>query len=219
MRIIGLTGRARAGKDTAAGFILKWCADRGIRAERVALADPLKVSAAAALGFDTTPRPGMVEDAVAFCDDLKQEGCRITVQHLNHSELGPRVFSSPLVSGREYLQRYGTEAHRGVFGDDFWIKVTEDRLNKMAGAAEVAVITDVRFDNEAMMVRRYEGENWYVQRPAGEEEISTGLEHTSEAGVSANLLDERLLNYGTREEFEAVVHALCDMNINLQEGK
>lgn len=212
MRIIGLTGRARAGKDTAAGFILKWCADRGIRAERVALADPLKVSAAAALGFDTTPRPGMVEDAVAFCDFLKQDGWVVEIYN-------PDVGIQSAVSGREYLQRYGTEAHRGVFGEDFWIKVAEDRLNKMAGSVEVAVITDVRFNNEARMVCNYSGENWLVQRPTGEDEISTGLEHTSEAGVDGVYVHEHLLNYGTREEFEATVRTLCDMNLNLLEGK
>lgn len=216
MKVIGLTGRARAGKDTAAGFILEWCADRGIRAERVALADPLKVSAAAALGFDTTPRPGMVEDAVAFCDELKHNGHILL--HSQGNSASPFNLKFEL-SGREFLQRYGTEAHRGVFGEDFWIRVAEERLDRMAGEIEVAVITDVRFDNEARMVYNHNGENWLVQRPTGEDEISTGLEHTSEAGVDGVYVREFLLNYGTREEFEATVRVLCDMNINLLEGK
>ena len=206
MKIIGLTGRARAGKDTTATAIQQWCREHGIWSERLALADPLKASAAAALGVK-----GTLDEAVAFCEGLKHHG-RITVAFAPSSRLE--------LSGREYLQNYGTEAHRDVFGERFWTNVARVRLDDLAEeGVEVAIITDVRFDNEAEFVHDVGGEVWQVLRPAGVDEITTGLEHTSEAGVSAHLLDQQIRNFDSIEALTQLVGVVCDLHIDLMEDK
>ena len=66
------------------------------------------------------------------------------------------------MSIREYLQRYGTESHRDVFGTDFWVDMAlpldtdhSDRL---------LVVTDVRFPNEVIRVLDLGGVVWKLER-------------------------------------------------------
>lgn len=204
-KIIGLTGKARSGKDTAAGFVLEWCEERGLVAERLALADPLKVSAARALGMAASATP---EQAIKFCNELKADEGRITVT-LPTEPLSPiREYQ---ITGREFLQFYGTESHRGVFGDEFWVEVAEKRMGEMAGNVDVIVLTDVRFDNEAQMVRRHDGQVWEIDRPGAG--VQGGLEHTSEAGVSDGFIEFAIANVGDLEDLRAMVGSVCESNL------
>ncbi len=155
MKVIALTGAARAGKGTTAERIVD--ALRGVDGCYVKVegfADRLKVSAARALGFT-----GDDDACIAFCDWLKVNG---SVQVLNqtgkmHANVGP-------LTGRHFLQRYGTEAHRNVFAEGFWLDAvlppTLDRDD-----CDLLVIHDLRFPNEAERVRQYGGEVWRVTRP------------------------------------------------------
>jgi len=155
MKVIGLTGRERVGKGTVAEMMIGHLREVDCYAKVEGFADRLKVSAARALGFD-----GDWDECVALCDWLKVNG---EVQVLNqtgklHANLDP-------VSGRRFLQLYGTEAHREVFGDDFWtdavLPPTFDRED-----CDVLIVHDVRFPNEAERVRDYpDGEVWEIVRP------------------------------------------------------
>lgn len=199
MKIIGLTGRARAGKDTACGYILEWAHENGLSAERVAFADPLKMSVAAL--FDAP-----MEYAIEWCDALKHNG-EITVSVTAPD--GAR--ETEVYSGRELLQRYGTEAHRHVFGDDFWVEVTERKLAERAGLLDLVVITDARFDNEARMVRKHHGLVWEIQRPHNPDDLVGGLEaHASEAGVDRTLVDLTIQNGGTPATLRTLTRLACE---------
>ena len=130
--IIGLTGYKGVGKDTVAAYLMK---EHGF--ERKAFADPLKQSVAALFNIPFSK-----------VDQLKMdENCRIIVWQ------GPQLH--PLrhadISMREFLQRYGTEAHRDTFGDDFWLDYTLPCAGFYPGRA--IVVTDVRFANEAARIR------------------------------------------------------------------
>lgn len=214
MKIIGLTGKARAGKDTAAGFILTWCVLNGLTADRVAFADPLKRSVAAALGFNTggeTDHP--VADAIDLCNELKLPGVEIHIVDRAAAERDHELWCEGKISGREFLQLYGTEAHRDVFGKDFWVEVTEKKLNAMAGAVDVAVITDCRFPNEAAMVNKYDGEVWEVTR-ADNDTLTDGLEaHASEAGVPEGAIEFQILNDGDLGDLQALINSICESNL------
>lgn len=176
MRIIGLTGQARAGKDTVAGMLIEHLADCHVIRE--GFADALKLSAARALGFD-----GSLEECIAFCDTLKTSGSVLTTT----------VHGTRRVSGREFLQRYGTESHRDVFGSDFWIEavVYEGRDD-----CDVLLVSDVRFENEAERIRSRGGEIWRVTRPA----LSATSSHSSEAGLPDRLVDREISNTGTLDD-------------------
>jgi hypothetical protein len=166
-KIIGVTGRAGAGKDTVHRILDEEFADYPVN--RLAFADLLKESAMASLGLKRR-----VSNAFKENGSIK----------INLGDLG--VFT---MSGREYLQRYGAEAHREIFGKDFWIDAAFERLQK-----GVTIVTDVRFDNEATAIRAFGGMVWKIERP-GEEIEESG--HSSEQGVSDSLVDQFLINDGS----------------------
>ena len=204
MKIVGLTGAAGAGKDTAAGYALAWCERNGIEAERVAFADPLKVSAARALGFE-----GTAQECVALCNELKQPNVEIHVIDRASKEREEELLCEGKIGGRKYLQLYGTEAHRDVFGENFWVEVTERRLAEMAGAVDVVFLTDPRFENEAQMIHKHEGEIWEIVRP-GLEKVEA---HASEEGLPDGAIEFQLVNAGDLVDLQNLVEAACESNI------
>lgn len=204
MKIIGLTGAAGSGKDTACGFALEWCREKGIRAERFAFADALKVSAARALGFD-----GDREECVNLCNELKQPHVELHVVDRAAGEREDELLCEGKITGREFLQFYGTEAHRDVFGTEFWVETLEGYLAEAAGAVQVAFITDARFPNEAQMVHKHDGEVWEVVRP-GQETVEA---HASEAGLPDGAIEFQIRNDGSLEDLRTLIHSVCESNL------
>lgn len=207
MKIIGMTGRARAGKDTATGIILEWAEQNGADfTVRQGFADLLKLSAFRALGGAQSVS---IEKAVQFCDELKQDGGDLEVT-LPTEPLSP--IRSYAITGREFLQRYGTEAHREVFGADFWVNALFDYVeaNGPDFGYDLLVISDCRFDNEAAAVVERGGEVWEVTRPEHADELKSGLEHTSEAGVNSNFVSARIENNGTLDDLRSAIGSLCE---------
>jgi hypothetical protein len=205
MRVIGLTGKARAGKDTACGFIKGWGETAGVEVERAAFADKLKVSAARALGFE-----GDTAQCVAFCNELKQEG--MDIQIIRRGPDGAELEAG--LSGRRFLQLYGTEAHRGVFGDEFWVEaLLDDALPHGPDDPRfgtVLVVSDVRFENEARAIHNCGGEVWEVVREKNPDALSGGLEaHSSEVGVPADLIDRIIINDHDLAYFEREIRLAC----------
>lgn len=208
MKIIGLAGKARAGKDTAAGFILEWCKEHDLKAERLALADPLKVSVAAAFGIAP-------DAALDFCDWLKQPGRYVIAAQLEGHQNTRSEDPQQRVSGREFLQRYGTESHRDVFGSDFWVEVAErDLAARECLGVDVVVITDCRFPNEASMVNEQrDGEVWEVVRPDNAS-LKDGLEaHSSEVGLPDGAIEFQINNDGTPEDLRSLIGSVCESNL------
>lgn len=187
-RIIGLNGFAKSGKDTACQFLQLELAKTGVKVERDAFADRLKISAGRAIGC-TGPDPEVIEDM----NWLKEEGYIAIYNSSGDLHSG--------ITGREYLQYYGTEAHRNVFGMNFWIEaVLPNPALPYSGRDpfDILVITDVRFDNEAEAVRDAGGEVWHIQRKVQIEESS----HASEVALDPALIDAIVTNNGTLEEFK-----------------
>lgn len=124
-KLIGLHGKARSGKDTTADLIQAWCKTHNFTSARQGFADKLKISAAHTLG--------VFENEIEFCNKLKGDYERgfIEVRMANNGE-GPNAVVSQ-ITGREFLQYYGTEAHRDVFGSDFWIDSLLPRTEEKYG--------------------------------------------------------------------------------------
>lgn len=185
--LIGLTGRAGSGKDTTYETIYALFND--VRpVVRLAFADVLKRSALACFAdFD--------DDWSEVADKIKASGnIKIEVD-------GEELCN---VTGREFFQRYGTEAHRYLFGDDFWIDSMLPPLEPLdfgpfLHSSEIYVITDVRYDNEAARIREYGGVIWQVERPG--DNISESL-HASELGISEDLVDFLLVNDGSLDDLK-----------------
>lgn len=86
------------------------------------------------------------------------------------------------VTGRVLLQTLGTEWGREMIDQDIWVKAMRHILtDAMFEEYRPIVIDDLRFENEAKMIRELNGEIWHVERksftPANDN-------HISEAGVT-----------------------------------
>lgn len=93
------------------------------------------------------------------------------------------------VSPRRLAQTLGSEWGRELVHPEVWAKVLERKLIANPGVS--VVIPDVRFDNEAAMLRNYGGVVLRVLRP----DAPGVAHHSSERGVSESLIDHTFVNY------------------------
>jgi hypothetical protein len=137
VEIIGISGWARAGKDTAADHLVEQ-------------QDFIKMSFAAPMKealYKLNPR--IIVDGVmgvplnVGVDVYGWDGLK---------EHGPEI--------RELLQRFGTEVGRQTWGEDFWVDAA---INKIQDGTKV-VFADVRFPNEADAIKKMGGEVWRINR-------------------------------------------------------
>jgi hypothetical protein len=112
-----------------------------------------------------------------------------------------------MISGRQFLQNYGTEAHRNMFGKDFWVDavIPDPSFPQLMASgvirnADVLVIPDVRYQNEIARIVQSGGEIWKVRRDTQNDK--TG--HVSEQDLDANW-DLVIDNNGTRDELRGTV--------------
>lgn len=184
--LIGISGAAGAGKDTFAKMLAEELRAAGHWVVVDAFAANLKVSAAAAIG--TTPK---------VLEDFKREG----TMSVSFSIPGRRS-GSVTMTVREYLQRYGTEAHRDVFGDEFWVKDLLTRYLATGPEAHVRIVTDCRFENESAVIGEKGGTVFFVTRP---DDDGIGTSHPSEQFGWATEHDHvtHVGNLGTLDDLQA----------------
>jgi hypothetical protein len=96
-------------------------------------------------------------------------------------------------SPRRLLQTIGTEWGRETIHPEIWVMATMKRIED--SEATLAVITDVRFDNEAEAIHARGGYVWRVVRP-GAGLVGSAGSHSSERGIEASLVDDEVLNDG-----------------------
>lgn len=171
MKLIGLSGYARSGKDTAA-YALK-----GIGFTRIAYADKMRDFALALNPvMPTAPMPyTRLADLVA---EFGWNGIKSTPHNANV---------------REFLQRLGTDAGRNILGENIWVDATLKGLDPNGSY----VITDVRFPNEADAIRNLGGQVYRVER-SGIHPVNT---HISETALDNYAFDGRLCNYSDEQSF------------------
>ncbi len=169
--ITGFTGRAGAGKDTAASTIPN--------VTNLAFAKPLKD--AAKILFDFTDEQ--------LYDPIQKE------------EVDPRWGKSP----RQILQWLGTDVLRNQFREDFFLINMKCRLDRLSGNI---AITDVRFDNEAELIRKEGGEVIKIERPQTEGSGTQHTQHATEQGISPNLVDRVITNDSTVQNLNEKINGL-----------
>ena len=168
--LIALHGKKKSGKDTSYERILRLLPT----AKRVAFADKLKVSAMRSLGYS-----GADWELISLANVLKETG-EITI------DLGDGR-APHTISGRKFFQWFGTEGHREVFANDFWvdqalIPVMGPELNH---DTRVIIGTDCRFPNEAERIRELGGEVWEIIGISDDDND----DHASEARLPDHLID------------------------------
>jgi len=173
--IIGLNGRLKSGKDTTYGIIKEFNPE----AIRISFAEKLKTSAAASLGID-----------VDTLEDLK-----------GREDLFFEMGDRHRFNIRQYLQWYGTEGHRDIFGDDFW--VDQALPLDIYHDNKLFVVTDMRFPNEFERVKALHGVRVKVER----ETATNHGSHASEQNLD-HMIDYFLDNTGTIDDLRTNVYNL-----------
>lgn len=172
--IVGITGYAQHGKDTAAQVLVN---EFGF--VRVGFADALK-ELALAVNPIVSSNDGIAEYDVRLSDLI--DGTPAARSLLWREESFGWEVAKKWPEVRRFLQVLGTEA-RKVLGEDVWVHALDNTLRERMPAANV-VIPDVRFPNEANYVVNHRGgELWRVERrnPDGSEfDNGVGTEHESE---------------------------------------
>ena len=175
LKLIGVTGKARSGKDTFARILVE---DHGFK--RMAFADPVKVASAIIFGW---PVEQVFDDSFKT---FRSDYWGLTV--------------------REAFQRVGTEAIRGEFGEDHWIKRWLLDYSKVKDVMSV-VVADVRSEAEAEAIRSLGGMIVHLHRDKAGLQGSEG-QHSSEAGITFGERDINIDNNGALHQLENQVHIL-----------
>lgn len=136
MKIIGITGRARCGKDTLAGFLVD---NHGFA--KITLAGPIRRFVAELTGLT---------EAELTDGPLKE---------------APLEWLGG-ISPRRMMQTLGTEWGRNLIADQLWLVVAQRQIEKAKREGRPGVVvSDVRFDNEAEFVQGLGGIVIELTRP------------------------------------------------------
>lgn len=172
--LVGLSGYARSGKDSAARVLLSagW--------QRISFADKLREFL---LALD--PTVGLDYSSWDY-PELKLSKVVALVGWEQAKDEVPEV--------RSLLQRCGTEAGREVLGENVWV----DAALKDFTGLPPAVVTDVRFPNEARAIKGRGGVVIRVTRQGiGPKVGSDGSIHASETALDDWAFDGVIRNNGT----------------------
>ena len=127
--LVGLTGPAGCGKDTAATYLELAFSARGHRCYRLAFADPIRAMLAQ-MGVPTN-----------------------VMQQRSLKEQPLDTFCG--ASYRKLAQTLGTEWGRHLIGHDLWLRVANARIGAVLERYQrprVVIVSDVRFPDEAQWI-------------------------------------------------------------------
>ena len=174
--IIGLTGYAQSGKDTVAKILVD---QYGYT--RIAFADKIRDFL-----YETNPMYDSIAGEPLFVK------ARVDRDGWEKAKQSPQI--------RRLLQNSGVAA-RKVFGDGFWVHEAMKTMLEDPRPDMNYVITDVRFLNEADMIRANNGQIWRIKR-IGVDAVNA---HVSESQMDDYKVDQILTNNGTIEDLETMV--------------
>ena len=186
-RVIGVSGKARAGKDVIAHRLAG-----GWGFERLSFAEGLRLEL-----VERMPRTLLaIHDLHCDCGhgvaptNDRAERC---LEHM--------LYVSKPKGIRELLQEYGTEVRRGD-DPEYWTKLWRESVMRLS--TQGVVVADVRFPNEAAAVLSMGGALWRVERPG-----CVGGSHESETALDSwGVWDAVIHNNGSVDDLWAKVDTL-----------
>lgn len=178
-RLIGLYSSApRSGKSTIASYLTEY-------------------------GFYTVPFAGPIK--------------RMTRTFLIQLGYGPTEIDHYLDTGKEehlpgirttprhILQTLGTEWGRDCIHPEVWLMCWERAAQQSLDSGVPVVCDDLRFPNEAALIRRLGGELWTISRPGA----TATKPHASEGGLDDyGFFDRRIINDGTLLDLHSRVKSI-----------
>lgn len=209
MKVVGLVGRKRSGKDTAAEIFESkgWYRTSFAKALYTEVSEAFGVSVEQLQEHEHKEVPWV---PLAGCKDaefveLAKALARVSfLDKLDHVGIKTEDLRQFWLSPRRILQWWGTEYRRK---DDtfYWVRRLSEELASVK--PERVVISDIRETHEAAYVKR-QGSGILVKviRPDQHLDKGTGT-HTSETGVDSINTDYEILNFSTLESFKSSVEA------------
>lgn len=186
--IIGLAGRAGAGKDSVANALIELAMDEFSHCVRLAFGSRIKAGLKAMLDVDT--------------DQMTREQKEAPVEHLD--ELGE-------ITARYLLQTLGTEWGRAIH-PDLWVHMLGLDIHGMWAPA--MFITDCRFPNEVEAIHRLGGVVWWVERDG----LAPVRAHASEGAIGPMDCDRTIANLGTLDDLDAEVERAWEQHLAQREA-
>ena len=178
--VIGLSGYARSGKDTAADRLVS---KHGF--SQYSFAAPMKEAM-----YILNPIVG--SDGIG---PFKYKNLVDTYGLDKAKESYPEI--------RRLLQVFGTEVGRSMFGENFWVDLTLNNIKE-----KHAVISDVRFKNEADAIKKAGGQVWRINRHG----VGPVTDHSSEIDLDDYNFDHIIDNdYSVMD-----LHNVIDMLLSKQ---
>jgi hypothetical protein len=178
--LIGVHGPLESGKDTVAKTIIEAFPDRY---KQYAFAWPIKEACKVIFGF--------------------------TDEDMNDRVLKERIHPFWGVTPRSTMQLLGTEFGRGMIREDIWILRAETEIQNNAMNGLGTIISDVRFDNEAEIIRSRKGVIIHIERP-DLDFSKVNYKHASEDGVKREVGDYIVDNDSTLDTFRKRILSLFD---------
>lgn len=179
--LIGLTGLAGSGKDTAGQAVLGWF---GKELSHESFARPLKAMLAAMLQVDIRLLEGITEASRQW-------------RELEHAEFKK--------TPRELMLSLGTEWGRDLVHPDLWVILAKEAHSRNKGGS---LFTDVRFDNEAQWINDCGGVVIEIMRDGTHWKSVAAATHRSEAGVASGLVNAVVNARGG--DIEGLQRGVCD---------
>lgn len=152
--VIGLAGQKGAGKNYAADIITEQAQLMGYTVEQRAYADPIK--------------------------NMLKAGLGLSEQHFATQQDKERNIPKYGVSSRYLMQTLGTGWGRDKVNNNLWLIIMDAAIRE--SVSDIILVTDVRFDNEASLVRSNKAGHIVQIVPSAFE--GTTDEHESEQGIT-----------------------------------
>lgn len=186
--IIGIVGFIGSGKDTIADYLVNIHQFR-----RDSFAATLKDAVSAVFGWDRDMLEGRSKQARQWREQV--------------DAWWSTRLDMPGLTPRYVLQNWGTEVCRKNFHDDIWIASLE---NKLRNSEDNVVISDCRFPNEILAIRRAGGIVIRVRRGPEPSWYNIALD----ANQGCSLSQQTLKNIGIHESETAWIGTVFDCVID-----
>ena len=187
LKVIALTGPKGSGKDTVGELIRKYFNTSPLfKAHTIAFADPIK----------TVVRDLFVFETMQEYDDFKRTTCNFSL---------PKPLTRDMqlyqVEGRHLVREIGMLMRK--YDDKQFTKYVVNEIEYRPN--DVWVVTDLRFDNEWLVLKQLGAKVINIKRPNYEFDG-----HITERGFNESLVDYQLLNDGDLTYLKTRVNSIMD---------
>jgi hypothetical protein len=184
VKVIALTGPKGSGKDTAADFICKYYTN----VEKAAFADPIK---------------HIVQHIFKLDSHSSREYDRLKRSNMSFEDPSTQTTWRG-INGRHVVREIGM-LMRSYDEQQFNYYIQKAIIEAAARRSSIFVVTDLRFDNEYIMLRRHGAKIVKIARPDYQYDG-----HITERGFDDHLIDYVIDNNGSLGAFEVNVMDVID---------